>query len=136
MQTYRMIYGYNSIWRGAHGANPWDYNATEPDGTHIDGHPPYLFESGTVTATSDSPGIYNSLTAPASKIGLPVSGLITISEGHQTDITWLITDNTNNTLNIRQWGDGCCLEIWNIGDSYEIHKCLAAVDQPGLGAGD
>jgi len=62
MQTYRMIFGYNSIWQGAHGANPWDYNATEPDGTHIDGHPPYLFQSGTVTAANNTPGVNNSIT--------------------------------------------------------------------------
>ena len=57
LQTYRMIFGYDSIWKGAHGANPWDYNVTEPDGvTHIDGHPPYLFESGIVTsAVNTSP---------------------------------------------------------------------------------
>src|SRR5437667_176996 len=55
LQTYRMIVGYDGTWKGATGANPWDYNVTEPDGIHIDGHPPYLFESGTVSSAVNNP---------------------------------------------------------------------------------
>ena len=49
MQTYRLFNNYGALWLGASGATGWDVNVTEPDGTHVDGHPPYLFQSGTVT---------------------------------------------------------------------------------------
>ena len=41
-----------STWGIADGTSVWDVNATEADGTHVDGHPPYLFDSGTVTGAS------------------------------------------------------------------------------------
>ena len=50
LQTYRTFWNYHGFFGGASGDNPWDYNVTEPDGTHVDGHPPYLFESGTVSS--------------------------------------------------------------------------------------
>ena len=55
LQTYRLFTLYpNTPWFGASGDNPWDVNVTEPDGTHVDGHPPYLFESGTATDGSEN----------------------------------------------------------------------------------
>ena len=39
--------GTGTAWGGADGTNPWDLNATEPDGTHVDGHAPYTFATGT-----------------------------------------------------------------------------------------
>ncbi len=50
--------------------------------------------------------------------------------------TWLITGNTNNMLTTLQWGDPCCIQSWVAGNTYEIHKVMAAIDQPGLGGGD
>src|SRR6266852_2336618 len=49
VQNYRSFFKFPGPWGGATGDNSWDYNATEPDGTHVDGHPPYVFLSGTAT---------------------------------------------------------------------------------------
>jgi hypothetical protein len=135
LQAYRRIFGYDSIWKGATGANAWDYNVTEPNGTHVDGHPPYLFESGTTTSVANGNGQNSTVTDNTKnwttnqwqnyEISNPANGK-----------TWLITGNNNNTLNLRQWGDGCCIETWNVGETYEIRKVLQALDQPGAGASD
>jgi len=135
LQAYRRIFGYNSIWKGSTGANAWDYNVTEPNGTHIDGHPPYLFESGTTTSVANGTSQESTITDNTKNwttnqwqnygISNPANGK-----------TWLITGNNNNTLNLRQWGDGCCIQTWNVGETYEIHRCLQVLDQPGAGQSD
>jgi hypothetical protein len=135
LQAYRRIFGYNSIWKGSTGANAWDYNVTEPTGTHIDGHPPYLFESGTTTSVANGNSQESTITDNTKNwttnqwqnygISNPANGK-----------TWLITGNNNNTLNLRQWGDGCCIQNWNVGETYEIHRCLQVLDQPGAGQSD
>ena len=135
LQIYRMIFGYNSVWKGATGANAWDYNVTEPNGTHIDGHPPYLFETGTTTSVangtsqdstiSDSTKNWTTNQWQNYQIHNPANGN-----------TYLIAQNNNNTLYLRQWGDGCCIQNWTIGQAYEIRRCLQALDQPGAGQGD
>ena len=53
MGQYRVFINSNPVFGASTGENPWDYNATEPDGTHVDGHPPYLFDSGTAGTGSD-----------------------------------------------------------------------------------
>jgi hypothetical protein len=134
LQTYRLLYGYGNTWKGATGANDWDYNVTEADGTHIDGHPSYRFETGSVTGWTNSGG--NGTLTDGSKNwtahrwrGYEVSRP---SDGR----TWAINDNTATTLSTVQWGDGCCIQNFANGDTYEIRKVLMANDQPGLGAGD
>ena len=39
-------------WGGASGANPWDLNDTEGNGTNVAGHVPFLYASGTHTGAS------------------------------------------------------------------------------------
>ena len=133
LQTYRMIFGYDGTWKGAHGANPWDYNATEADGGHINGHSPYLFESGTVSSAVNSPnGTMTDSTKSWTSNQWNGYALRRPSDG----ATWRIAGNTNNTLNILQWGDPCCIQKWNVNNTYEIHKVLQALDQPGAGGSD
>jgi hypothetical protein len=133
LQTYRMIFGYDGTWKGAHGANPWDYNATEADGGHIDGHSPYLFESGRVSSAVNSP---NGTMTDSTKNWTPNQWTDYALRRPSDGATWRIAGNTNNTLNILQWGDPCCIQKWNVNDTYEIHKVLQALDQPGAGASD
>ncbi len=133
LQTYRMIFGYDGTWKGAHGANPWDYNATEADGSHIDGHSPYLFESGTVSSAVNSP---NGTMTDSTKNWTPNQWNGYALRRPSDEATWRIAGNTNNTLNIYQWGDPCCIQNWRVNDTYEIHKVLQALDQPGAGASD
>jgi hypothetical protein len=133
LQAYRRIFGYDSIWKGAHGANAWDYNSTEADGSHSDGHPPYLFESGTVTsAVNTVPGTMTDNTKSWTTNRWTGYELRRLSDG----ATWLITGNNSHTLNINQWGDPCCIQNWSAGNTYEIHNALIVMDQPGLGPGD
>ena len=123
MQVYRMMFSYGAPFYGADGANPWDYNATEPDGSHIDGHPPYLFQSGTLSSATTSTVTDSTKNWVANQ--WQGYNLRRVSDG----ATALIVSNTNNTLSLAQWQN----QGWATGNSYEIHKVLRILDQPGLG---
>jgi hypothetical protein len=122
-----MIYNFGPPFFGASGASPWDYNATEPDGSHVDGHPPYLFASGTLTSVSngqrytvtDSTKNWSTNRWRGYSIRRPSDGA-----------TAVISSNTNNTLSIEQWHS----QGFAVGDTYEIRKAIQVIDQPGLGA--
>jgi hypothetical protein len=125
--NYRMIADSGWPFFGANGASPWDYNATEPDGSHVDGHPPYLFASGTLTSVSNG---YPNTVADSTKnwswyqwrgysIRRPSDGA-----------TAVISSNTNNRLWIEQWQS----QGFAVGNTYEIRKAIRVLDQPGLGA--
>jgi hypothetical protein len=126
LAVYRAFWSFGAPFYGADGNNAWDYNATEADGTHVDGHSPYLFESGTLTSAS-----YPNLTDPTKnwtpgqwrgyKVRRPSDGAMGVIEG-----------NTNNTLSIAPY-----LPIkFAAGNQYQIHKVLRILDQPGTGRGD
>jgi hypothetical protein len=124
MQVYRMLYNFKNPFFGADGANAWDYNVTESDGTHVDGHPPYLFASGTLTSVTsgtvtDSTKNWSTNQWRGYSIRRPSDGA-----------TALISSNTNNTLSIEQWQS----QGFAVGNRYEIHKVIQVLDQPGLGA--
>jgi hypothetical protein len=132
LQTYRTFSYWGINWGGADGQNNWDLNVTEPDGiTHIDGHPPYLFESGTLTSSSGDVCCPWTVT-DTSKNWTPNRwtgySLRRTSDG----ATVRIIGNTNKTLQIFQWQS----QHFVVGDGYQIRKVLEAIDQPGLGAGD
>jgi hypothetical protein len=112
---------------GANGANPWDYNATEPDGSHVNGHPPYLFTSGTLTsASNDYPYTVTDLTK-----NWPWNRWRGYSIRRPSDgATAVISSNTENSLVIDQWRS----QSFAVGDTYEIRKVIQVIDQPGLGA--
>jgi len=124
MQVYRMIYNFGSPFFGANGASPWDYNATEPDGSHVDGHPPRLFASGTITSATgstvtDSTKNWSTNRWRGYSIRRPSDGA-----------TAVISSNTNHTLSIGQWQS----QGFAVGNTYEIRKAIQVLDQPGLGA--
>jgi hypothetical protein len=126
LQVYRTFTSTGSPFHGADGANAWDYNVTESDGTHVDGHPPYVFDSGTWEAAGGS--------------------TLTDNDKHWTTNQWVgysvrrpsdgavssIAANTDKVLTIHTvYSQG-----WAAGNAYEIHKVLRVLDQPGLGAGN
>jgi hypothetical protein len=122
--NYRMIYNFGAPFLGANGANAWDYNVTEADGSHVDGHPPYLFDSGTISSASgstitDSTKNWSTNRWQGYSIRRPSDGA-----------TAAITSNTNNTLSINEWRS----RGFAVGNTYEIHKMIRVLDQPGLGA--
>ena len=130
--VYRVFFAFTAgPFTGASGDNPWDYNVTESDGRHIDGHPPYLFESGAAASGSDRTHIVD-LTKNWRQnqwVGYTAKRL---SDGKIA----IVTSNTSNTLNVYYhdgYGGGA---TWQAGDQYQIHKVLVALDQPGRGAGD
>jgi hypothetical protein len=127
LQVYRAIWSYGSPFYGADGNSPWDYNVTESDGvTHVDGHSPYLFDSGTLSSAS-----YPNLTDTSKNwtsnqwVGYAITRLSDHAIG-------LIRSNTATTITIGSW------QTINFsgGDQYQIHKALRVMDQPGTGAGD
>jgi len=124
MQVYRMIYNFGSPFFGANGASPWDFNATEPNGSHVDGHPPHLFASGTITSATgstitDSTKNWSTNRWRGYSIRRPSDGA-----------TAVISSNTNHTLSIGQF----LSQGFAVGNTYEIRKVIQVLDQPGLGA--
>jgi hypothetical protein len=129
---YRVFFAFiGAPFTGASGDNPWDYNVTEADGRHIDGHPPYLFESGAASSGSDRTHIVD-LTKNWRANQWVAYTAKRLSDGKIA----LVLSNTSNTLNVYYhdgYGGGA---TWQAGDQYQIHKVLVALDQPGRGTGD
>jgi hypothetical protein len=128
LQTYRTFWNYHGFFGGASGDNPWDYNATELDGTHVDGHPPYLFESGTVSS-----GTSTTLT-DTSKSWTTNQWVGYTARRLSDSVIGKVIANTSNTLTFAD--AGYPKPDWANGNQYQIHKVLAALDQPCRGAGD
>jgi hypothetical protein len=120
----------SSPWGGASGDGPWDYNVTEPNGTHIDGHPPYLFESGTATSGSST------TLADTNKNWIPDQWVGYTAKFLGDNQVARITSNTSNTLTVLFYTDSGGGHVWQAGDQYEIHKVLVVMDQPGRGQSD
>ena len=117
------IYSSGPPFYGADGSNPWDLNATEPDGTHVDGHPPFLFESGTISS-----GDYRTITSRTErKTGRPTGGQASSPTCSSHGATAHINSNTKTPLRISQWQS----QGFAAGNAYEIHKVFKALDQPG-----
>jgi hypothetical protein len=131
LQAYRLMFGWPSCpFHGATGDNPWDVNVTEADGTHVDGHPPYLFDSGTATGGNGGQIIDTSKNWTANQWA-----------GYTAKFTGdnqvaLIQSNTNNTLTVYFYTDSGGGHVWKAGDGYQIHRVLIALDQPSRGKGD
>ena len=124
-------------WLGASGGNDWDVNVTEPDGTHIDGHPPYLFDSGTVTSGSENCGNALMFLTDSSKNWITNQWVGYTAVRPSDNVIGYILGNTSNTLTMMYYyPNGDCLSRWRLGNSYQIHKVLIGMDQPGRGEGD
>jgi hypothetical protein len=124
------------VWGISDGTSVWDANDTEGNGTFVEGHSPYLFESGTATATS-------------------AEGTLTDTSKHWTVNQWagyslkkpsaltayasVILSNTANTITyynaVAQGGAHTSL-IFNSGVNYQIHRVVNVMDGCGLGKTD
>jgi hypothetical protein len=126
--TFRVFdYGTGVTFGYSTGTNVWDYNATEPDGTHLDGHPPYLFESGTATGGSNTTIVDTTKNWTTNQW----AGYTAMIPGGEEMV---LISNNSNTLTGQ--GQAHTVLTWQAGSSYQIHKCLISMDQPGRGAGD
>ena len=130
IQAYRTFFrGVSSPWGGASGDNPWDYNVTEPDGSHVDGHPPFRYESGTVSSAAQT-----TLTDNTKNWTTNQWAGYTLKRLSDKGLS-LISSNTNNTLVVVYYTDRGGI-IWGPGDQYQIHRVLISMDQPCRGKGD
>lgn len=126
-QVYRAAYSFGASFFGAHGANPYDYNATEADGTHIDGHAPFVFASGTLTAGTGG----GTLVDNTKNWALNQWAGYSVRRPND-EMVGSIVSNTANTLTLYLIYD----PNFAAGQTYQICKVLKVMDQPGLGAGD
>ena len=66
---------HGGVFGSADGTSPWDRNDTEGNGTYVEGHPPYLFASGTATTNSTGGTLKDSTAnwAPNQWVGFSVT---------------------------------------------------------------
>jgi len=137
LKVYRLFQGAGSAqgWGNANGTNPWDYNATEPNGTHVNGHPPYLFATGTHKGLNGAKVVLVSGTpwTPNRWAGYSVTN--TSANSPYYGACSYITSSTSNTLILGNIGDPSGAKF-NTGDTFAIYKVLIVLDQPGRGQGD
>jgi len=138
LKVYRLWQGGAvriGTWGAANGTSPWDNNVTESNGTHVDGHPPYLFATGKHT------GANNSSTLTVSGTPWQVNQLVgssvtnTNSASPYFNVAAYIVANTANTITTIG-GNDPPQPKFNTGDTFAIHKVLVVLDQPGRGKGD
>ena len=134
--NYRETYiRRNPIWGIADGTSVWDANDTEGDGTFIEGHTPFLFDSG--SASSPSPeGTLTDNTKnwiPNQWAGYSIKKLRAT-----TAYASYIVSNTQNTItyyNAVSQGGRVSL-VFNAGDNYQIHRVVTMMDMCGAGKTD
>lgn len=130
------------VWGFADGTSPWDINDTEGDNTYVEGHPPFLHESGTATGASVPEGAQAAFTdntqnwTPGQWVGFSVKNANpnSVSFGMGS----AIVANTATTITyVRHSGTDVPRRLnFAVGDDYEIHRLIRALNQPGLGKGD
>jgi len=132
----------NSVWGIADGTSVWDQNDTDGNGHYVEGQPPYVFASGTVTTAS---------------VIVESTATITDSTKHWTVNQWAgysikstssgspsytlgsyVISNTSNTITYYYYwaGDAKIHLTFNAGNTYQIHRVLTMMDQNGRGKGD
>jgi hypothetical protein len=134
---------YNT-WGIADGTSVWYVNATEANGTHVDGHPPYLFDSGTVTGASVIFSGQATIT-DSTKNWMPNQwgpGLYSIKSTSPSSSSYTLgaffLSNTATTLTYFYYpaDDAPDHLTFAVGDEYQIHKVNIMMDQCGRGKGD
>jgi len=138
LKVYRLFQGGAlkvGGWGAASGTSPWDCNVTEPNGTHVDGNPPYLYATGKHVGANNSTVVTVSGTPwqPNQWAGYSVMNTTSTSP-YFNGCNWIIS-NTSNTLTLGGFNDPP-LPKFNTGDTFAIHKVLVVLDQPGRGKGD
>jgi hypothetical protein len=126
------------VWGLADGTSPWDANDTEGNGTFVEGHPPFLFDSGTDTSSVNSQGVIHDSTknwAPNRWVGYSVTNT---NPNLLHRLGSYIISNTSKTITYSYYGASDVDQhmIFNAGDTYEIHRVLVMMDQNGSGKSD
>jgi hypothetical protein len=143
LKNYRQTSAYpHPIWGIADGTSPWDVNDTEGNGTYVEGHPPFLFASGSATSEttfSREQATFSDSTknwTPNQWAGYSIKATNTNSICY--GLGSYIISNTSNTITYAHYtgSDVKFHLIFNNGDAYEIHRVLIQLDQNGRGKGD
>jgi hypothetical protein len=138
----------NTVWGISDGTSVWDRNDTEGNGTYVEGHPPFLFESGSATSANVVNGSQSTFT-DSTKNWTPDQwkGYSIRNTNPAIDLGAYIISNTSNTITY-WWGKAADSlrpataktknrqMIFNAGDTYEIHRVLTVMDGCGMGKGD
>jgi hypothetical protein len=135
----------NPIWGIADGTSPWDVNDTEGNGTYVEGHPPFLFASGSATSettVSREQSTFSDSTktwTPNQWIGysIKITNPASASYGSHGRGSYIIGNDAHSIsyAYTRDTGGRGQL-LFNAGDTYEIHRVLVVMDQNGRGKGD
>jgi hypothetical protein len=128
-----------SVWGIADGTSPWDANDTEGNGTFVEGHPPFVFDSGTATGASVINGGQGTFTdssknwTPNKWVGYSIKNP-NLSSAYGS----FIISNTANAITYSYYAasDAATHLIFNVGDTYQIHRVLVMMDQNGRGKTD
>jgi len=131
---------HGGTFLNADGSSSWDENDTEGDGTFVEGHPPYIYFSGTAAANSTVSGV--TLTVQVSGnpgwtnnkwVGYSLRALNT-----SVDKCGFITSNTSNTISCNYYssGDRGPTMAFAAGDPFRITRIITQMDQNGRGKSD
>jgi hypothetical protein len=131
------------IWGIADGTSPWDVNDTEGNGTYVEGHPPFLFASGSATSGTTISGEQATFSdstknwTPNQWIGYSIKNTDPASASYGRG-SYIISNDAHSIsyAHIRADVGGGAQLIFNAGDTYQIHRVLVMMDQNGRGKGD
>ena len=129
------------VWGIADGTSPWDVNDTEGNGTCVEGHPPFLFASGSATSESSITGEQATFSdstenwTPNQWVGYSVRNTNPASASYELGSYIISNDAHSISYAYNSAPNGGHL-IFNAGDTYEIHRVLVMMDQNGRGKGD
>jgi hypothetical protein len=131
----------NPVWGIADGTSVWDANDTEGNGTFVEGHPPFVFASGTVavaSAPSGEPCVFTASGNPNWTTN-QWAGYSIKNPRLAKAYGSAIISNTSNTITYFRYDGkdtgGYYLDF-AVGDRFQIHRVLAMMDQCGSGKGD
>ena len=138
LDTQRSKFNRGPTFSGAGGANPWDINDTEGNGTYVEGHAPYQHwptTAGTWEVCINDTAAEKSITVA----GAPWTGKnwAGYTANRSDGSISYITASTSNTLTLQGTTAYTGHPVmWANGNQFRIYKLLTALDQCGRGRGD
>jgi hypothetical protein len=123
----------------ADGTCPWDQNDTEGNGTYVEGHPPFLFASGSATSGTTISGSTGTFTDSTKNWTTNQWAGYSIKNTNPSSVCYrlgsYIISNTSNSITYCYYPDQDVRQhlTFNSGDNYEIHRVLVMMDQNGRG---
>jgi hypothetical protein len=132
------------VWGIADGTSVWDANDTDGQGHFVEGQPPFVFFSGTVSAqtfvgaqatieVSGNPG-----WSPNQWVGYSIKNDQPKNPPSGGQLGSYIISNDANHITYSYYApnDTRAHLTFNAGDSFSIHRVLVMMDQNGRGKGD